>query len=52
MRFLVVDDDPAIRFFVREALLDEGHEVTAARDGREALTIVEERQPDVIFLDM
>ena len=26
MRFLVVDDDPAIRFFVREALLGLGAE--------------------------
>ncbi|HJK91123.1 MAG TPA: response regulator, partial [Polyangiaceae bacterium LLY-WYZ-15_(1-7)] len=36
-RVLVVDDSPAIRHLVADALTRQGFEVTTARDGREAL---------------
>jgi CheY-like chemotaxis protein len=49
---LVVDDDPAIREVVSEALEDEGYEVVTAGDGAEALAAAQQHQPEVILLDM
>lgn len=51
-RVLVVDDDAAIRQFIRMALEDGGYEVTTAGDGREALHSVKSAPPRVILLDM
>lgn len=51
-RILVVDDDDGIRGFVQLALEDEGFEVLAARDGREALTTLGRQPVDLILLDM
>lgn len=54
-RVLVVDDDPGIRSFLTGALEDEGYEVRAATNGREALAILEtpdEWAPDAILLDL
>src|SRR5438132_8624712 len=53
-RVLVIDDDLEISGIVREILEDEGYEVTAARDGGQALTMLGElaEPPDVILLDM
>ena len=49
---LVVDDDPAIRAFVSELLADEGYEVRAATNGRDALAVLATWRPDVILLDL
>ena len=49
---LVVDDDPAIREHLRRALDREGWSVCEARDGREALALVEEEAPSAIVLDL
>jgi CheY-like chemotaxis protein len=49
---LVVDDDPAIRAFVAELLADEGYEVRAATNGRDALAVLASWHPDVILLDL
>ena len=51
-RVLVVDDDASIREFLDLALQDEGYEVVHAVHGAAALELVEQRQPDVILLDM
>ena len=49
---LVVDDEPyvvrAISFVFREA----GYKVLQARDGQEALDIIRESRPKVVFLDI
>ncbi len=37
VRILLAEDDPAVRDFVRRALETDGHDVTAVRDGGEAL---------------
>jgi len=49
---LVVDDEEPIRKIVSFQLEKAGYEVTACADGQEALRIVEEREPDLILLDV
>lgn len=51
-RVLVVDDEPEIRELCRVNLEFEGFEVLEAADGAEALRVVREQQPDVVFLDL
>lgn len=51
-RILIADDDPDIRHLVVYALADEGHEVSVAKDGREALEHVKESPPDLMLLDI
>ena len=51
-RVLVVDDDPAIREFVGQALEEEGYEVRLAINGQDALSTLIEWQPDLIVLDL
>jgi CheY-like chemotaxis protein len=51
---LVVEDDPDIRESVVEILEDDGHVVTSAGDGREALDALQSASPapDLILLDL
>jgi len=49
---LVVDDEDAIRDFLRSALEAEGYRVLAADDGEAALTLCERHPPDLILLDL
>lgn len=49
---LVVDDDPSILYLVSQALELEGHSVTTASNGQEALEAVTRAQPQVALLDM
>jgi CheY-like chemotaxis protein len=49
---LVVDDDPAIRGLVAEALRGEGYAVDLAAHGREALEAVRARRPSTVVLDL
>jgi two-component system, OmpR family, alkaline phosphatase synthesis response regulator PhoP len=49
---LVVDDEAGIRFFITETLQRAGHVVTAASDGDEALTVLRDRQFDLVMLDL
>ena len=49
---LVVDDDPAIRGLVADALRDEGYSVDLAAHGREALEAIRARRPATIVLDL
>ncbi len=49
---LVVDDEDDIRLLVRLTLEREGHDVTEAADGREALSALAERHPDLVVLDV
>lgn len=51
-RILVVDDQEEILDSLGAILADEGHEVIKARDGQEALHIVQVDSPDVVFLDI
>jgi DNA-binding response OmpR family regulator len=49
---LIVDDEDAIRDFLRSALEAEGYVVFAAGDGIDALALCERYQVDVILLDL
>lgn len=48
---LIADDDQKLLKMLRRTLVYEGFDVVTAADGREALTQVEARHPDVIVLD-
>jgi CheY-like chemotaxis protein len=52
VRIMIVEDDESIREFVSTFLTDEGHEVTLAENGVEALRLVDQQPPALIFLDM
>ncbi len=54
MKLLVVDDERAVRESLRRALELEGYEIELAADGSEALSVLqeEEPQPDAVILDV
>jgi two-component system, OmpR family, alkaline phosphatase synthesis response regulator PhoP len=49
---LVVEDEAAIRTVVRTYLEHERYRVLLAENGREALSLVREQQPDLVILDL
>lgn len=51
-KILVVDDEKPISDIIKFNLKKEGYEVFTAYDGEEALTQVEEVDPDLIILDL
>jgi CheY-like chemotaxis protein len=51
-KFLIVDDDEAIRKLVEKVLLREGYSVDTARDGLEALGQLERNRYDGLILDL
>ena len=53
-RILIAEDDEPVRAFVRRALMIDGHEVTEAEDGAEALAILEQTQGafDLLLTDI
>ncbi|RPD85262.1 HAMP domain-containing sensor histidine kinase [Luteimonas sp. 100069] len=51
-RILVVDDQPANLRVVSSLLSRHGYEVQTAPDGADALAMLQERQPDLLLLDM
>lgn len=51
-RVLVVDDDPDIRDLLVSVLRDDGYDAEAARNGREALDLLERWPADVVVLDL
>lgn len=51
-RLLVVDDEASIRDALRQLFEYEGHQVTLASDGMDALRLLETTDPDLIFLDV
>jgi CheY-like chemotaxis protein len=49
---LIVDDDSPIRILLGAILRRDGHEVSEAADGAEALALMEQTEFDVILLDL
>ena len=51
-KFLIIDDEPAIREVLKVFLEDKGFEVFVANDAHEALSIFRDKSPEVVFLDL
>jgi CheY-like chemotaxis protein len=51
-RVLVVDDEPDVRSYLKNALEDAGFAVETAVDGLQALDLVRRSPPDLISLDL
>jgi DNA-binding response OmpR family regulator len=51
-KILIADDEPSIVAALRFLLQSEGYEVHVARDGEEALKLLDECNPDLVLLDV
>ena len=51
-RILIVEDDANILTSIQFLLMEDGHEITAVRDGGQALTAARQCRPDLIVLDI
>ena len=54
-KVLIADDEPHIRLLLEqtlEDLEDEGLEILVAENGAEALEVIRENKPDMVFLDV
>lgn len=49
---LIADDDPHIRELVRVFMQQQGYHVEEAEDGREALSLLEEKKIDLMIVDI
>ncbi len=49
---LIVDDEAGIRTSLKGILEDEGHQVQAAETGEQALDMIRDQEPDILFLDI
>lgn len=52
VHLLLIEDDAALAHMYRGKLEKDGYTVRVAGDGEEALRLVAERPPDLIFLDI
>jgi len=51
-RILIVDDEEDLTFLISEILIEQGvYDVYVAHNGKEAIKIIDEIHPDIIFLD-
>src|SRR6476620_7733655 len=51
-RILVADDEPGLREFIIDSLELDDHTVVAAKDGREAAKLLDERGFDLLITDL
>ena len=51
-RVLIADDEPNIVAALEYLLERNGYEVNVARNGDEALTLIEQHRPDLVLLDV
>ena len=54
MKILIVDDSKAMRMIVKRTLCQAGYDnciTQEAANGREALSIIQQSPPDVVFID-
>lgn len=51
-KILIIDDDPAIRDYLKDLFTDNGYLPLAAEDGRDGLELFRSEKPDLITLDL
>jgi CheY-like chemotaxis protein len=51
-RILVADDDPSVRSVLQDALQQDGYDVDAVCNGRQALTAIARHRPALMVLDL
>jgi DNA-binding response OmpR family regulator len=51
-KILVVDDDPAIRNLISRFLTRQSYQMEVAEDGKSAMTVFEQFNPDLVILDV
>jgi DNA-binding response OmpR family regulator len=51
-RILIIEDEEILMNLLQRKLLQEGYEVSVARDGDEGLKTMRENSPDLILLDI
>jgi DNA-binding response OmpR family regulator len=51
-KILVIDDDAMVRETVIQILEDNGHQVTAAEDGRCGVALFRSQRPDLVITDI
>ncbi len=51
-KILVVDDEPAIRNLIHRFLAKQDYEMESAEDGKSALAVFEQFNPDLVILDV
>ncbi len=52
LNILVADDDPVLRTLLQLQLVAEGHQVSLAEDGNEALRLASSASPELLVLDI
>jgi two-component system KDP operon response regulator KdpE len=52
LKVLIVDDEPAVRRFLRNSLSPRGYRITEANSGAEAIKFATDHRPDLILLDL
>ncbi|HPF20130.1 MAG TPA: response regulator [Syntrophomonas sp.] len=51
-KILIVDDQKGVRRLLEELFKKEGWDVKVASDGQEAISLVKEKLPDIILMDV
>lgn len=51
-KVMVIDDSNTIRMTAESILRQEGHEVHTAANGFEAMSVITDTRPDIIFIDI
>jgi DNA-binding response OmpR family regulator len=51
-KILVVDDDPAIRTLIHRFLSKQNYQMESAEDGKSAMAVFEQFNPDLVILDV
>jgi twitching motility two-component system response regulator PilH len=51
-KVLIVDDSRVYRYSLRKLLKEWGHEVVVAKNGEQAIDMVQEEKPEIILMDI
>lgn len=51
-KILIIDDEDTVRSALARILIRDGHEILVARNGAEAVDIVEDEPVDLVFTDI